>query len=565
MKILQIDLSCQTWFVDVEQDEWQGGRQLTGRLMSDSVDPGSDPLGPANCLVLATGPLAGWSISCAGRLSIGGKSPLTGGIKESNAGGNAGDALAGIDLRAVVISGELPPDEPGLLVIEPEQVRFLPAASYWGLDLEQVAERLRADFGDDYALVAIGPAGENQFPAGAIGVSDVRGAPFRFAARGGLAAVMGSKSLKAILIRKQRRPRPANPAFRQAVKAFHQVITANPRVEVLRKYGTASTIMFTQSLGALPTRNFSQGTFEDAQRLSGEELYDLTIQRGGEGTPTERCMGSCIIQCSNVYPDEQGRRLVAPIEYETLVMCGSNLGIGDPDVIARLNRLCNEMGLDTIEVGAALGVAAEAGVWEFGDGERAIELVREIGRQTLLGQLFAQGCATTGRVLGVRRIPAVKGQALPAYDPRGAKGMAVTFATTPMGGDHTAGLTIFAQVDHHSRTGQLELSYAVQVSRAAYDALGLCVFLMGSTASQPELLTNMLNAAYGTDRPAAAISDLGRATLTLERDYNRRAGLTAAADRLPNFFHTEPLSPHGEVVDISPPELAAFWETAGRD
>jgi aldehyde:ferredoxin oxidoreductase len=532
--------------------------------LTREVEPGCDPLGPENRLVLATGPLAGWGISCGGRLSVGTKSPLTGGIKESNAGGEVADALANLGCRAVVLEGTLPADEPGLVVIDDADrgsVQFVGATEYRGLWLEETAARLKADYGDQYAYVAIGPAGEMQLPAAALCISDVRGDPFRFAARGGPGAVMGSKGVKALLIRKGKSSsRPRSDRFRAAVAAFHRVINANPRVEVLRQYGTPSTVMLVQSLGGLPTRNFRQGTFEEAERLSGEAVYDLITSRQGEGTPTERCMAACIIQCSNVYPDADGKRLVAPIEYETLAMCGSNLGIDDPDVVGRLNRLCNELGLDTIEIGAALGVAAEAGLWSFGDGARAIELVEEIGRGSLLGRLLGQGCQTVGRILGVRRIPAVKGQGMSAYDPRAIKGTGVTFATNPMGGDHTAGLTVFAPVDHHRAEGQVELSRDTQRTRAAYDALGLCVFLLGSTGAQPRLITDMLNAAYGTQLAPTALTEMGQRVIDLEQAFNHRAGLTTATDRLPQFFLDEPLAPHGERFDVPAEELARIWE-----
>jgi len=566
VKLLHVDLSSQTVRLGTRDDELTGGRRLTSELVAANVDPGCDPLSAENLLVWATGPLAGWRVSCGDRLSLGGKSPLTGGIKESNSGGQVAGALAGLGLRALVVEGAFPPGAPGLIVVdEPQAVRFLPGDGYWGLRLEVLAARLRADFGDDYALIAIGPAGEMQLPAAAVCTTDMRGAPFRFLARGGLAAVMGSKGLKAILVRIPPgaggiRPRPDNQAFKAAVRAFHQAVSGNPRVEVLRTYGTASTVMLTHSLGALPTRNFSQGDFEEAELISGEALHELITSRGGEGTPTEPCMAGCIIQCSNIVPDAQGRRLVARLEYETLVMCGSNLGIGDLDAIARINQECNDLGLDTIETGAALGVAAEAGLWSFGDAERALALVREIGAGTVLGRLLGQGAATAGRVLGVRRVPAVKGQALPAYDPRGVKGTGVTFATTPMGGDHTAGLTIFAPVDHHQAEGQVALSRSTQYTRAAYDALGLCAFLLGSTGSRPELVTDMLKAAYGTDLAPGWVADLGREVIKIEREFNRRAGLTAATDRLPRFFAEEPLSPHGEVFDVPDEELDGIWK-----
>jgi aldehyde:ferredoxin oxidoreductase len=240
-------------------------------------------------------------------------------------------------------------------------------------------------------------------------------------------------------------------------------------------------------------------------------------------------------------------------------MCGSNLGIGDIDTIAKLNQECNDLGLDTIEVGATLGVAAAAGLLEFGDGERALALVREIGEGTVVGRLLGQGAATVGRVLSVRRVPVVKGQALPAYDPRGVKGTGVTFAKTPMGGDHTAGLTIFAPADHHRAEGQITLSRATQITRAAYDALGLCAFLLGSTGSRPELVTEMLNGAYGVELEPGWIAEEGRRVIDIEREFNHRAGLTSITDRLPWFFSEEPLSPHGEVFDLPDEDLDAIW------
>lgn len=561
MYLLRIDLDRQQWSVEASPDELTGGRRLTAGLVSAEVDPTCDPLSPGNKLVFAAGPLAGWHVSCGDRLSLGGKSPLTGGIKESNSGGNLAEALAGIDCRAIVCSGAYPSGAPGLVVVDgPGAARFVTAEAYWGLGLEDLAVRLRADFGPDYAFAAIGPAGEALLAAAAVCTTDVRGDPFRFAARGGLAAVMGSKRLKAVLVRKGKRTRPAGEAFRGAVKRFHQAVVGNPRVEVLRKYGTASTIMLTNSLGALPTRNFRQGVFEYADRISGEALHERIVSRGGEGRPTERCMSTCIIQCSNIYPERDGRRLVARLEYETLVMCGSNLGIGDLDVIASLNQACNNLGLDTIEVGATLGVAAEAGLWAFGDEQRALALVEEIGLGTDLGRLLGQGCAAVGRELGVKRVPTTKGQALPAYDPRGVKGTGVTFATNPMGADHTAGLTIFAPVDHHRPDGQVQLSRDAQITRAAYDSLGLCAFLLGSTATKPELVTDMLNAAHSTSLEPGWLAQLGREVLDLEREFNRQAGLAQDADRLPGFFGREPLPPHGEVFDVPARDLAGIWD-----
>ncbi|MCU0502911.1 MAG: aldehyde ferredoxin oxidoreductase, partial [Anaerolineae bacterium] len=254
-------------------------------------------------------------------------------------------------------------------------------------------------------MVSIGPGGEAQLGAAGIAVTDANDQPFRLAARGGLGAVMGSKGLKAILIR--RIPGTVKPPAeaRAAITGFHKLVASSERIKVLRDYGTASTVMLTQNLGGLPTRNFSEGRFDGADALSGEALRDLIGARGGVGTPTEGCMVGCLIQCSNIMPDADGGLAVAPLEFETLGLCGSNLGLASLDAIARINRLCNDLGLDTIEIGAALGVMMEAAelarsetgqsgkrsvmpqmpqgfdlgeLPRFGDGGRAAEIVAEI-------------------------------------------------------------------------------------------------------------------------------------------------------------------------------------------
>jgi aldehyde:ferredoxin oxidoreductase len=337
-----------------------GGRLLTGQLVTERVPPAADPLGPDNILALAAGPLAGMRVSTGGRLSIGAKSPLTGGIKESNAGGMAADSLAGLGYRALVLTGARPAGQPAVLIVDEAGARLADGRPYWGLGNEAVTETLRRDHGEQYVVVSIGPGGEAQLGAAGIAVTDANDQPFRLAARGGIGAVMGSKGLKAILIR--RIPGTARPPAeaRDAITGFHKLVAPSPRIKVLRDYGTASTLMLTQGLGGLPTRNFSEGRFDGAEALSGEALRDLILERRGVGTPTEACMAGCVIQCSNVMPDADGGLAVAPMEFETLGLCGSNLGLYSLDAIARINRLCNDLGLDTIEIGAALGVMMEA-------------------------------------------------------------------------------------------------------------------------------------------------------------------------------------------------------------
>ncbi len=409
--------------------------------------------------------------------------------------------------------------------------------------------------------------------AAGIAVTDADDQPFRLAARGGLGAVMGSKGLKAILIR--RIPGTVKPPAeaRAAITGFHKLVASSERIKVLRDYGTASTVMLTQNLGGLPTRNFSEGRFDGADALSGEALRDLILARGGVGTPTEACMAGCVIQCSNIMPDADGGLAVAPLEFETLGLCGSNLGLDSLDAIARINRLCNDLGLDTIEIGAALGVmmeAAEAGsvppgfdldaLPRFGDGERAAKIVAEIEHGGRLGMLVGQGVVAVGKALGARRVPAVKGQAMSAYDPRVVKGTGVTYATSPQGADHTAGLTVFAPVNHLDPADAVALSRTVQVQRAAYDALGLCVFNLGATGPRPDVILEMLSTAYGMQLSAGWLNELGRRVIDIERAYNQAAGFTPEDDRLPAFFTQEPLASTGTVFDVSEEALDSIWD-----
>ena len=258
-----------------------------------------------------------------------------------------------------------------------------------------------------------------------VAVTDAQDIQVRYAARGGLGAVMGSKGIKAIVVDDTDAVQPQvfdEGLLREAGKTLAQAIMADPKTENRHHYGTPAVLMACNELGILPTRNFSAGQFEKAEELSGEHIAEVIKERGGEGRSGTPCVRGCVISCSNVFPDPSGKKTVASIQYENIALLGPNCGIGSVDDIAELNDLCNQVGVCAIETGAAIGVAMEAGVIPFGDAAGAKNLIRQIGKGTYLGRILGNGAVVTGKILGVRRVPAIKGQAIPAYDPRSLKG-----------------------------------------------------------------------------------------------------------------------------------------------
>ncbi|MHB8916735.1 MAG: aldehyde ferredoxin oxidoreductase C-terminal domain-containing protein [Desulfocucumaceae bacterium] len=561
-KIIRVNMSTLEVAGEKLPPEYQklSGRALTSRVVYDGVPPGADPLGPRNKLVFACGLLAGTSVSSAGRLSAGAKSPLTGGIKESNAGGVAAFRMARLGVRAIVVDGQ--PRDGGryALVLDKDGPRLEDATGLSMLGVYDKADSIYARYGARVGVILIGPAGERLQLASGITNNDPDGSPGRYCGRGGLGAVMGSKGLLAVVLDDGgvSPEKPARPDdYNSKVREIAGWIKDTPQTaEIFPKYGTAAMLNNTNALGALPTRNFSTGTFEGAEKVNGSAVYDTITARGGEGTPTHACMPGCLIRCSNIYPGKDGKAVVSPLEYETIGMLGPNCGIDDLDSIARINYLCNDFGVDTIEVGCALAVAMEAGVLPFGDARAALSAVEEIGGNTLMGRIMASGVATAGRVLGVRRIPAVKGQGMAAYDPRGIKGIGVTYATSPMGADHTAGNTARANVRHNQKEGQVEVSRGGQLGAALFDYLGVCLML-GTALKDRGILAGLVSDRFGRETTLDELMAVAGETLSLEREFNRRAGITGVHDRLPEFFYDEVNPASGTVFDITDEDLKA--------
>ncbi|MEA2040572.1 MAG: aldehyde ferredoxin oxidoreductase C-terminal domain-containing protein [Thermodesulfobacteriota bacterium] len=568
-KILRVNMSDLSVKSEDVPEAYQGlgGRGLTSAIVSGEVEPTCSPIGPNNKLVFAAGLLGGTNCANSGRISVGAKSPLTGTIKEANSGGQAGQYLARLGIAALVIEG-LPQDgKLYKLFVGKDKCELSLADALKGLGNYATVDELNNEFTDKAAFVSIGQAGEWKLAAATVAFTDVDGRPTRHAGRGGLGAVMGSKGLKAIIIDHaggEPAPLVDKDAFKEAATRFAKALNEHPVTsQGLTAYGTDILINVINEAGGLPTRNFSSGRFENADKVGGETLNKITVERNGN--PSHGCMTGCVIRCSGIFLDEKGEYVTKWPEYETVWAWGPNCEIDDLDAIARIDRACDDIGLDTIETGNAVAVSMEAGIKAFGDVAGAEELLSEIGKGTPLGRILGSGAAVVGKTFGVRRVAVVKNQALPAYDPRAVKGVGVTYATSTMGADHTAGyavatniMKVGGDVDPLKTEGQVKLSRDLQIATAAIDTCGLCLFVAFPVMDIPDAFTavvDMVNAKYGLSLTGDDVGSLGQKVLKTERDFNKRAGFTSADDRLPEFFRLEKLPPHDQVFDITDEEL----------
>lgn len=561
-RVLRIDMGRLRVSEEAAPEGWRllGGRALTSHIIATEVDAGIDPLAAEAKLVFAPGLLGGTAITTSGRTSFGAKSPLMSGLKESNAGGVLGHKLAKLGIKAVIIEGG--PADGGLRVLHiaaDGSWRFERAGELAGLGNYATAERLlEGATAKSRAVVSIGPAGEHGMGAASIAVNDPEGYPTRHAARGGLGALMGAKGLKAIVIddgNAKNVEAADKEGFRAAMLAFSKVVLDDPRTANLARYGTAGVIKFVNrdNVHSMPTKNHRLGTFAGAENIGGVRIAELGAERGGKMLP---CMAGCIIKCAIFYNDAEGQHVTSALEFETVALLGANLEVDDIDAVARMDRLCDDLGLDTIEMGNAFGVAMEAGVVPWGDWRRVVEILDvEVRNGTALGRVMGGGTEHVARTYGIDRIPVVKGQGLPAWEPRTLKAMGITYATSPQGADHTAGLVTARGVTPETL---LKASRHEQIIMAAVDSVGLCQF------SNPveEDMAAFVSALHGVGWTKDDVLALGRRVLVEERDFNRAAGFGRDADYLPAFLRTEALrTPEGDqVFDIDDAIIDAFWD-----
>jgi aldehyde:ferredoxin oxidoreductase len=572
-KIFRVNMTDLTTSVEEVPAEWAGlgGRALTSTIVATEVDPTCHPLGQFNKLVFAPGLLSGTAAAQSGRMSCGAKSPLTGGIKESNAGGTTAQQFARMGIKAMIIEGMPKEDKFYSLHITKDGVTIAEESELLGAGNFAVIDAMVEKYDKKIGVMTIGIAGELKMASANISVKDPDG-KIRSHGRGGMGAVMGSKKIKYMTVDSEGAGAVAiaDPdKFKAAARIFAKAMLDHPvSGEGLPTYGTNILVNILNEAGGLPTKNFRYGQYKYHDNISGETMHDTIVARGG--SPKHGCHKGCIIQCSQVYNDKDGNYLTSGFEYETIWGMGANCCVENLDEIAEADNIMDDIGIDSIEGVVMFGVAMEAGILPFGDGKGILRLLREeIGKGTPLGRILGGGAGNVGVTYGVTRVPVVKNQAIPAYDPRSVKGIGITYATSTMGADHTSGYTIATNilnvggfVDPLKKDGQVELSRNLQIATAAIDSTGMCIFVAFPALDIPECLPaliDMINARFGCELTGDDVTELGKKVLKLEHQFNLDAGMTNKDDRLPEFFKTDPVAPHNAIWDFSDEEIDEFW------
>ena len=574
-KIYRVNMNDLSFRIEDVPDEWMGlgGRGMTSTIVAAEVDPECHPLGPNNKMVFAPGLLSGTIAANSGRNSLGAKSPLTGGIKESNVGGTSAAIFAKLGIKALIIEG-MPEDDSTFyhMHVTRENITIVPCPELVGKDNFFVLDVMKERYNKKVAVMTIGRPGEMKMLISNISVKDPKG-KLRSHGRGGLGAVMGSKKIKVITVdaEKYKETELADPAkFKAANKIFTKALKENPiSGEGLPAFGTNVLVNIINEAGGLPSINFRSGNSENAEAICGETMAENIEARDGD--TTHGCHAGCVIQCSQTYNDEEGNYLASGFEYEMIWAFGANYGIKDLDLIAKIDNLMDDLGVDAIETGVTFGIAAEGGLIEFGDGEEVYRiLAEEVANGTPIGRIIGSGTGNVGKLYGLVRVPVVKNQAIPAYEPRAIKGQGITYATTPMGADHTAGYAVATNIlnsggyiDPLKKEGQVELSRNLQIASAAIDSTGMCIFVAFPALDDPACLPaliDMINARFGINLTGDDVTNLGKNILKTEHEFNLKAGLSSADDRIPEFMKYEPLPPHNVVWDFTNEEIDAFWD-----
>ncbi|MDO8577562.1 MAG: aldehyde ferredoxin oxidoreductase C-terminal domain-containing protein, partial [Dehalococcoidales bacterium] len=448
-----------------------------------------------------------------------------------------------------------------MLIDKNGQAKLVPADGYAGLNNYALVEKLKGAYGQDIGVLSIGLAGERGYRNSSVQCTDAgSGHPSRAAARGGLGSLMGSKNLKAVVIqpaaRRQEFAYADRAKFNEANKKIIDLTTAeNGPSTSMTKVGTINLIENFSYQGLIPVHNYSGELYdaENMKKVNGAAFLEKLKQNGGRnGLP---CQPGCTIRCSNIYNDSQGKYVTSALEYETVAMLGPNCDIADLDYIAEADQICDDIGVDTIETGATIGVCMEAGKIPWGDTKAALTLLKEMVDGTEFGKLMGQGTETVGKKLGVKRLPVVKGQSLSAYEPRNAQIIGVTFAKSTMGADHTAGAAPMGNGDMMTKTMRITMSGRLQANMATSDNF-MCMYGFMPASGDQTILPGLMAGAYGGDWTFDKVIQIGRDTLDMERKFNEAAGFTLKDDVLPEFFYKEVAPSSGAIFDLSKEDMA---------
>ena len=553
----------------VDTEDWDGealvkaGRYLIAKTLVETEVANVDPLSTDNPLIFSAGPLAGTTFSNANRLSVGCKSPLTGGIKEANAGGTLAYAMGRIETAGFTLHGQsenwviLHFDKQG-------QLTFADATPYLGKVNTEATNLLYEKYGKKIAFALCGPVGEYMGLMAGVTISDSDGRPSRLAARGGVGAVMGSKKVKAIVIDVAAMPKLHDrKKALGAVRTYAKWIQEDPTIQsVYAPVGTMAMADYTNHIGGIPVNNFTLGAqvndSVETFKMGGTYITELNNSRGGNHT--HACMPGCAIQCSNVYVNAEGQEVTSPVEYETLALLGTNCGLSDPDDLAVMNQHCNELGVDTIEAGATIAVLMDAGLAPFGDVAFMEKVFAEMREGTENGRLWAQGTARVGEHYGIHRVPVIKKQAISAYDPRVIEVTGLSMMSSAQGADHTTGNVPRFPSRDKDVTTLMHASLESQIACAAVDSIGLCIFGRFVTNPNIDFLADTINAALGTELEPTFFHKIGRETLLLEQQFNKAAGFTNEDDDLPEFFYDEALPPTNQAARFRGQDIQDMYQ-----
>ena len=565
IKVEKLDLELAHKFI--------GGRGLGTKILYDEGVATVEPLSPENKLVYITGPMTGAAAPSTGRYMVVTKSPLTGMIACSNSGGIWGAKLKHAGWDAIIVEGQAP--EWTYISIEDDKIQLLDAREYLGMMSEEMDTKLKEKHGPTASVLNIGPAGEKQVLLAAI-MNDKD----RAAGRSGVGAVMGSKKLKAIVVKSSRIKLDNiadEEALKEATKKAMDVLMANPVTSSgLKQLGTAILVNIINNVGSLPTKNWQESYYEQAEDISGETLAEKYLVRPGA------CY-RCPIACGRII-NVNGHVTGGP-EYEPLWAYGANCGNNDLNVIDECNMLCNEYGLDAISTPCTIAAAMElyqrgaikeedcAGVpLEWGSTKALVEWTKRMGNpETELDWLMSSDSARLCEHYGMPEISmSVKKQEMPAYDARGIQGIGITHATSNRGGCHVRGYMISPEVlglpqqlDRTVTDDKAAWAKTFQDLTAVIDSMGHCLFTSFAMGAQE--YTDLLNAATGTNWTAEQVLEIGDRIYNIERMFNKAAGMKPEDDRLPKRLLNDPIvnGPSKGMVSQLPLTLPQYYEARG--